>query len=74
MKKRTLIIFAVAILAIVAGVVSMYFEYKKTIDEANDIIASTEPEIKPKAEKKKVIVEPVNTPDNGTGTGTDETK
>lgn len=71
MSKRTIIIFAVAILAIFAGIASMYFEYKKTIDDANDVIAGTEPEPKAKPEPKpKAKPEPVvnqTTESNGTG-------
>ena len=68
MSKRTIIIFTIAILAIIAGAASMYFDNKKTVDEANDIINGEQPEVKPKAEKKaKPVINEVTPPDNGTG-------
>lgn len=73
MSKRTIIIGVIAILSVVAVVLSMYFEYKKTIDEANRILSGeTETETKPKPAKvKPAKVEPVETvkdEENGNGT------
>jgi uncharacterized protein YxeA len=71
MSKRTIIIGVVAMLAIIAALLSMYFEYKSTIDEANRIInGETEPEPKPKPTKVKAVkvenIEPLRTEENGT--------
>jgi uncharacterized protein YxeA len=62
MSKRTIIIFAIAVLAIIAGAASMYFENKKLVDDANDIINGPDepkqkPEPKPKQKSAPVITD-----------------
>ena len=67
MSKRTIILFAVGLLAIAAGVVSMFFEHKKEVDDLNDIIDGIKPlpEKKPKKDKEQPIT--IATEDNGSG-------
>lgn len=58
MSKRTIIIGVVAVLAIIAALLSMYFEYKGTIDEANKILSGeSEPVLK--VVKKAKVKEPI---------------
>ena len=70
MSKRTIIIGVIAILAFIVCIASLYFENRKTVDEAERIINGDDlPPLKPTKEKTVkaqtlTVIEPEKMNDN----------